>query len=743
MSLRDKLLRHRKNYRLIFGGFGVLLLLFTAMYYMAVRGRDLPAALVTNRVLMFVLWDVNVILILGVVFVLLRNLIKLLVERRQKVLGSAFKFKLVVTYVGMSLIPVLLLFAIASELLQGSIDRWFNTPVAPALERGNAVAQALYDQIEKTNVRDAAQVLQEIRGLDLRDPHQRPRLNRRMTELLESQHLDLLAVYEGRELVNAMVDTQTGIRDLPEPDRSFLEEAAKKGQATAAAGASGTKGSLLLAAVASSTGTELPPVPTTEEERAKVRPPVIVIVGTLLDPVLAAQREQLVQDFQAYRQLEVQKDELKASHMLLFVMVTLVILLASSWTGLYLARRVTVPILALAEGTRIISSGDLSHRVDVPADDELGVLVDSFNRMTQELATNKGALELSNRELTTSNERLASERALIAAILQNVAAGVVSIDSEGKIFTCNGAALVMLRQREDEVVGRAVADAWGDRERSKLAAVLTESGSNKEVHLTLGGEWKTFDVKVTALRDAEDALQGQVLVIEDLTELIKAQQLAAWNEAARRIAHEIKNPLTPIRLAAERLQRKSRLGDPGLTAAIEEGVDIIVREVVTLQGMVDEFSRYARMPRPRPAPVDLDRLVTETLHLYRNLKPGVDVGSVVDPTLATVWIDGEQVKRALINLLDNAVEATEAPGRVTVLARPVDGHLEIQVTDTGRGISPDAKEKLFLPYYSTKGRGTGLGLAIVHRIVTDHQGSIRVEDNAPQGTVFTVELPMG
>ncbi|HEV7786152.1 MAG TPA: ATP-binding protein, partial [Thermoanaerobaculia bacterium] len=648
----------------------------------------------------------------------LRNLIKLLVERRQKVLGSAFKFKLVATYVGMSLIPVLLLFAIASELLQGSIDRWFNTPVAPVLERGNAVAQALYDQIEKTNIRDATQVLQEIRGLDLRDPHQRPRLNQRMTELLESLHLDLLAVYEGRELVNAMVDTPTGIRDLPEPDRSFLEEAAKKGQATATAGASGTKGSLLLAAVASSAGTTLPPVPTTEAERARVRPPVIVIVGSLLDPVLSAQREQLVQDFQAYRQLEVQKDELKASHMLLFVMVTLVILLASSWTGLYLARRVTVPILALAEGTRIISGGDLSHRVDVAADDELGVLVDSFNRMTHELASNKGALEHSNRELTTSNERLASERALIAAILQNVAAGVVSIDSGGRIFTCNGAALVMLRQSEAEVVGRAVDEAWGDRERAKLAAVVREAGTSKEVHLTLGGEWKTFDVKVTALRDAEGALQGQVLVIEDLTELIKAQQLAAWNEAARRIAHEIKNPLTPIRLAAERLQRKSRLGDPGLTAAIEEGVDIIVREVVTLQGMVDEFSRYARMPRPRPAPVELDRLVNETLHLYRNLKPGVDVGSEVDPALATVWIDGEQVKRALINLLDNAVEATEAPGRVSVLAHQVDGHLEIQVADTGRGISPDAKEKLFLPYYSTKGRGTGLGLAIVHRIVT-------------------------
>jgi two-component system nitrogen regulation sensor histidine kinase NtrY len=234
---------------------------------------------------------------------------------------------------------------------------------------------------------------------------------------------------------------------------------------------------------------------------------------------------------------------------------------------------------------------------------------------------------------------------------------------------------------------------------------------------------------------------GQVLVLEDLTELIKAQQLAAWNEAARRIAHEIKNPLTPIRLAAERLLRKHRQGDPGLGEAIEQGVEIIVREVLTLQGMVDEFSRYARMPRPRPEPVDLSRLVGDTLSLYRNVKPGVEIAAAVDAALPPARLDGEQIRRVLINLLDNAVEATDAPGRVTVAARKDNGHLEIQVADTGRGIPPEAKEKLFLPYYSTKGRGTGLGLAIVHRIVADHQGTIRVEDNVPRGTVFTVELP--
>jgi two-component system, NtrC family, nitrogen regulation sensor histidine kinase NtrY len=738
MDLRERILRNRKNHRVIGAWLGLLLLLSAALFYLAERGRDLPAALVTNRVLLFVLWYANVVLILVVVFVLLRNLIKLLVERQHRVLGSTFKFKLVATYIGLSLIPVLLLFALATELLQGSIDRWFNTPVAPVLERGNAVAQALYDRIERTNLRDASLVSSEIQRFDLDDPRQRPQLTRRMRELLQKLELDLLAVYEGRQFVHAILNSQSGIPDLPEPDRSFLDQAAGEGKATSVVAPPGKRGSLLMAAVAT-------PRAQAEPEGAPPRPPVIVIAGALLDPVLSEQREKLVQDFQAYRQLQVQKDDLRASHILLFAMVTLLILLASSWTGLHLAKRVTVPIQALAEGTRRISGGDLGHRVDVEADDELGVLVDSFNRMTGELASNKELLEHGNRDLTTTNQRLAEERALIAAVLENVAAGVVSIDSAGRIFTCNGAALNMLRQREEEVVGLSFEEAWSDPERARLAAVVREAPErrdSREVHLILGGEWKTFEAKLTALRDTAGGVQGRVLVLEDLTELIKAQQLAAWNEAARRIAHEIKNPLTPIRLAAERLLRKHRQGDPGLADTIEEAVEIIVREVVAMQGMVDEFSRYARMPRPRPAPVDLPKLVGETLHLYRNLKPGVDVEGEVDPALSVVSIDGEQVKRALINLLDNAVEATEAPGRVTVSAHPSNGHLEIQVADTGRGIPPESKEKLFLPYYSTKGRGTGLGLAIVHRIVTDHQGSIRVEDNVPQGTVFTVELPM-
>ena len=603
MSLRERAERLLRNHRFLLGGLAALLLLFTLLFYLSQRGRDLPAALVANKVLLFVLWYANVILILVVAFVLLRNLIKLLVERRHRILGSNFKFKLVATYVGLSLIPVLILFFIAMELLRGSFDRWFNTPLAPALERGNAVAQAFYDRLETTALRDASRALEQVRGIDRERAEERPRLTRRLQELLAELDLDLLAVYEGDELIGAVVDSQSGIPDLPEPGRDFLAEAAREGRAVRMDAPAGVPGRLVLAAVSGSGAT--------------------VVAGTLLDPVVAAQTDQLVRDFQSYRQLEVQKDDLRASHILLFVMVTLLVLLGSSWAGLYLARQVTVPIQALAEGTRAISGGDLSHRVMVEADDELGVLVDSFNRMTAELASNKEALERSNREL------------------------------------------------------------------------------------------------------------------------VEAQRLAAWNEAARRIAHEIKNPLTPIRLSAERLLRKHQQHDPELGKAVEEGVEIIVREVVTLQGMVDEFSRYARMPRPQPAPVDLSRLVGDTLNLYRDLKPGVAVEGDVEEAASTAMLDAEQMRRALINLLDNAVEATEAPGKVTVSATRDNSHLRIRVADTGRGIPAESREKLFLPYYSTKGRGTGLGLAIVHRIVTDHQGTIRVEDNVPRGTVFTVELPAG
>jgi two-component system nitrogen regulation sensor histidine kinase NtrY len=302
----------------------------------------------------------------------------------------------------------------------------------------------------------------------------------------------------------------------------------------------------------------------------------------------------------------------------------------------------------------------------------------------------------------------------------------------------------MLQLHEGQVLGRELADALGAPAplRELLEEALASNGpTEQEVRLALGTEWKTFEVKSAPLPGEQGG--GMVLVLEDLTALIRAQQLATWNEAARRIAHEIKNPLTPIQLAAERLLKRYRAQDPNLGEALENAVAIIVREVGTMKNLVDEFARFARMPRARPVAVDLRRLLEETVTLYRDIKPGVDVTSSLDGGDGVASLDPEQFRGVLVNLLDNAIEATAAPGRVEVHAQRCNGTLSIRVSDTGVGIPPEDKEKLFLPYYSTKGRGTGLGLAIVHRIVADHHGTIRVEDNDPRGTVFTIEIPQG
>jgi two-component system nitrogen regulation sensor histidine kinase NtrY len=730
LRLRERLLRHRKDNRLIFAVLAGALLFFTLVYYLILRSQETPSGLVTNSLLLFVLRYINVVLILALLFVLLRDLLKLWVERQHGALGSKFKTKLVATYIGLSLLPVLLLFAYATELIQGSVEDLFRTPVREMLEQGNAVSQELTSRIAAWNQRGADRVLAEVAAIDVGDARQRPKLGEILTRRLLEEDLDLLLVYRETQFIHAVLDPNAGPVELPEPGSSFLLSAIREGRAVRVIAPPGQDQHFILAASA---------IPDAEG------PPAVVVAGTVLDAEIAGKTESLVRAYQNYRQLEVRKPEIKAGYILPILMVTLVILLTSTWVGLYLARRVTVPIEALAEGTRRVADGDLGHRVDVAADDELGVLVESFNRMTGELQDSRLLLEAKNEELVTINHRLDEERGLISAVLKNVAAGVISVDGEGRVSTCNDAALAMLHQQEAELLGRPLEESWNDAERAKLRELhrRARGRTRREVQLRLGGEWKTLEVGITPIVDPQGALTGHVIVLEDLTELIQAQKLATWNEAARRVAHEIKNPLTPIRLSAERLLKKYREGDPQLGQTLEDGVKTIVREVAAMKQMVDEFSRFARMPRPQPTEVDLEELMRETLQLYRDVKPGLGLAWTVTSEARHARFDKEQLRGVLINLLDNAVEATPVPGQVDVRAHGHNGSVVLQVRDSGPGIPAEAKEKLFLPYYSTKGRGSGLGLAIVHRVVTDHGGTIRVEDNRPTGTVFTIELPQG
>ncbi len=787
VPLREQLLRHRKDARFVSGGLTLLLVVCGSVYYLLQRGKGLPAQLAANKVLLFVLWYVNVILILTILLILVRSVFRLLLERRHRILGSKFKTKLVLTAIGLSLIPVLILFPFATRLLLQSFDQWFSLEIEEIVGQAAETATALLDQIENTNKRDARRVLAELRSFDLDDLDQRSALHQRLRELHEESQLDYLAVFAGTELIHGSADPTAGFNKAVsiQGQIRFLEEAMEKGEATRVDDSPGIEGQLNLAACAeplaeetreaNAADPEAPGGDVSDEAPEAAVSRMVIVAGTVLPPEIAQRSALLLRANQSYLQMAVEKDDVRAVYLLNLLMVTLLVILAFSSIGLRLARRLTAPIQALADGTRRISDGDLDHRVEVAVDDEVGVLVDAFNSMTQELKRNKELVDHGSRELMDANKRL-------AAVLQNVAAGVVSIDAEGRIVTCNGAALAILSQREEDVVGQSILEAWADPERGKLVMLLEEEDladdgalaplrgdgdalahlrgdgdalahlrgdgdalahlrESRQVRMVIGGLWKTLELKVTTLPEASGQRGGRVVVLEDLTELIYAQKMATWNEVARRIAHEIKNPLTPIRLTAERLLHKYRQGDPRLGDTLESGVELIVHEVSSLKSMVDEFARFARMPRPQPQQIDLEEMIAETLRLYRNLKPGVEVAGRVEATAASVRFDPEQLKSVLINLLDNAVEATDAPGKITLSTAQRNGNVLLHVADTGRGIPAQDLGKLFLPYYSTKGRGSGLGLAIVHRIVADHHAAIHVARNQPRGVVFTLEIP--
>jgi two-component system nitrogen regulation sensor histidine kinase NtrY len=473
------------------------------------------------------------------------------------------------------------------------------------------------------------------------------------------------------------------------------------------------------------------------------------VIGTLVVSTHVAQRLEnrlrgISQAFQEYKQLKLLKNPIKGIYILLFLLMTLIIVFSATWFGLYLARGITEPIQMLAEGTREVAAGNLNYKVQVRADDEIGILVDSFNQMTSDLGSSKSKLEAAYSDLQAKHEEMEMRRRYTETVLGAVATGVVSLDPAGRITTINGAAERMLGIAAPAGAAIPEASVFRRPEFAEIAALVTrmarlrEGTVEREVHLRRDGQAITLLASATALKGPDGTDMGMVLVFDDLTELLKAQRLAAWREVAQRIAHEIKNPLTPIQLSAQRLRR--RLGGDG---SPEE--KRLIQEVDGLKQLVDEFSRFARMPALSLRPTDLARLLEGVCVLYRESHPALSIKSAFSSDLPPVEVDPNQIKRAVLNLVDNAVEAVGESGEVVVetIWLPDARRARIAVADTGPGIAGEDKERLFVPYFSTKTTGMGLGLPIVHQIVTDHGGTIWVEDNVPQGSRFVIELPAG
>ncbi len=478
------------------------------------------------------------------------------------------------------------------------------------------------------------------------------------------------------------------------------------------------------------------------------RPKGVVVATDFLTGEMAERSRRMTQAFESYNQLRVLRRPLTGLYLSFFMMVTLLILLGAIWMGSYLAKRITRPVLLLAAAAREIGAGHLDQRIEPQSNDEFGALTEAFNTMAGELAASRRKVERSTVELERKNVEVEGRRRYIETILERITTGVVSIDAAGIITMVNGAAARLLGL-DRSVVGRPAVAAFDAGNLHPLQMLIDGASRTKstpaaqEIAMQRAEQELHLAAVATPLVGESGAHEGVVLVVDDVTPLIRTQKVAAWREVARRLAHEIKNPLTPIQLSAERLRRHFTDAPAGARALVDECTTTIVGEVESLKGLVDEFSQFARMPSPRATSTDLHQLIADTLALYDGLLADIIIERRFAADVQNVRLDPEQIRRVIINLVDNAVEAMERCGRVVVETQrdAANNVVRIVVADDGPGIPPAEREKLFLPYYSTKGRGSGLGLAIVRRIIAEHGGNIDVAENTPSGTRFTIELP--
>ncbi|MFA6465424.1 MAG: ATP-binding protein [Desulfurivibrionaceae bacterium] len=733
--LRKDRLRRKKRIRLIILACLVLIPLLTYFETRVVQLGAIPFP-VSGNVLIFVLINVNVLLLLLMVFLVLRNLAQLVFERRRRFLGTKLRSKLVIAFVSMSFFPTGLLFFIALQFVSTSMDYWFNINVAQSLEESISIAKNVYQEAQDQADRQArliADRLESKRYGDLVAGDMTPVLQ----EIIKTHGLAGIEVISGqREMLGRAYRPEIAAGGVPEISFNMIRNALadNKEQVTIQPVAAGEL----------VRGVSAVRIGGAEASQA-------ALVVSLLIPQERVQRMQTISaGYEGYKQLMILKAPIKTTLLVMLLIVTLLIVFCAIWFAFYVAGGLTGPIGRLAEATRRVAEGELDFVLEKTSGDEVGTLVDSFNRMTSDLSASKRQLEEANSALRQGNLDAETRRRYMEIVLQNVAAGVISLDEQGRITTINRFAEELLRIDRREFEGKEYHAVLRPEHRAILEGFLVElsrSGKpslERPLRLTVGDDTFSLRVNVTRLEDENNQPLGVVLVFDNLTELEKAQRMAAWREVARRIAHEVKNPLTPIQLSAQRLRKRYLDRLAGDQEVFDVCTKTIVNQVDELKKLVSEFSSFARMPAVHKTVGSLAEMANEVFVLYQEAHKDRQFRLRVEGPVPKFSFDVKQMERVLINLLNNAVAATAEAGVIEiVLACEAERNVvTIEVRDNGSGVSDEDKLRLFEPYFSRKKSGTGLGLAIASTVVADHHGYIRVKDNEPRGTRFIIELPL-
>ncbi|MDB5107792.1 MAG: sensor signal transduction histidine kinase [Candidatus Binatus sp.] len=672
------------------------------------------------------LFNLSFLLLGLMLFLVGRNIAKVIFERRRGLIGSKFQVRLVAGFIAVALLPSAFLLYVSGVFLHAEINSWFNPEYEKILDDSLEIAKTYYLNSANNASHYARVLAEQIAAKNLLEPASRGELKHFLEKRQQEYNLGTIEVFSAdRKLLVIDISPKIPTGIGASPDSPIISQTLK-GQALTRTDRLGNADVVRGSA----------PIYVSPESDAVIG---AVLVDYYLPKSLATRATDISRVSEDYFQLRILRQPIMNSYLLTLVLIGLVVVTLASWFGMFLARGITGPIKLLARGTQAIAAGDLNHRIPDVGDDEIGHLVNSFNQMTTDLRVS--AAELERRRLYTET------------LLRNVSAGVAGLDNDGVVTAINPCAERLLGLHADSIVGKRYQQSFPPELARVLDDVVASATRPRELRSTIklevGGVETELMMTASPLGDGQQEPAGTVLFFEDVSQIAKVERMEAWREVARRIAHEIKNPLTPIQLSAERLRRQ--LGSrPGIESVlVEECTKTIIGEVEDLKRLVNEFSAFARMPHLNPVPGDINALATETVANFREAHPNVEFGLTLDLSLAPIMIDREALKRALVNLLDNAVAATttyrhngERP-RIEVRSsmRTDRAMVALEILDNGPGIDPRLRTRVFEPYYSSKKGGTGLGLAIVSAVVTDHHGFVRVVDNQPHGSRFILEFP--
>jgi two-component system nitrogen regulation sensor histidine kinase NtrY len=698
----------------------------------------------TGQIFLFTALSVIAFLLLLTLLILLfRNIVKLLADQRSRVLGSRIRSRMLVGALLLSFAPAVFMFLFSFGLLNRSMERWFSQPASQLREDSTRVSLEL-SQYAAANARAEAESLAS-------SPNLSHALHTGNTEALLGEIGTHRITLEGGFVVVFRNGAAVGQYQLPRDDgqaiiRSWMDQAVTdvlQGHETLAA--------IVLRAAQRS---DVPMLVTGKDEyvlgQASTGDGGIVVAALPLPSGLSATVQDIRSGARDYEILYRDRRRIRTTYLLLLFLLTTLVFFASSWLALFLSKQVTRPVEALADAMDAVAAGHYAHRVKVAATEELGELVRSFNRMAEDLEESRALAETSTTQLSAANRALEERRSELETVLETIPSAVVTLDPEMCVLQANRASRNLLSPRDHRDLSGMALESILPREIADELIVLLRRSKRMGLAATeieLPGPRGALNVTATIARlELSKDREGCILVLEDVTDFLHAQRQVAWKEVAQRVAHEIKNPLTPIALSAERIRKHVDRPMADSDSVIRKCSEVILGSVQTMRRLVDQFASLAQFPTSRPQVCDLNSVVESALALFAGRIQHIRVVKLLGSGIPPVFADPESLKRALANLIDNAAEAMQSSllRELTIETGLIEGHTmaEIAVSDTGHGLNDEMRERLFLPYFSTKQRGTGLGLAIASKIIQEHSGAIRAEQNTPTGARFIIELPL-